>query len=179
MKEAKLQSRYAQSLYILAKEGNLVEQVYRDVLSIRDICLNNREFQLLLKNPVVKPSLKKRIIISVFSTNCQSLTVKFLDFIVEKRRDIYLLGICDEFLKIYYSEHNIKKAFLVVSEEISLAMEQKIKEVLQQEFKANIDLETKVDEDILGGFSLRIEGKLYDASYKKKLEDLKKELVSN
>lgn len=179
MKEAKLQSRYAQSLYTLAKERNLVEQVYKDVLSIKDICLNNREFQLLLKNPVVKPSLKKRIMTSVFSVDCQTLTIKFLDFIVEKRRDVYLLGICDEFLEIYYKEHNIKKASLIVSKEISLATKQKIKEVLQKEFDSDIDLETKVDENILGGFSLCIEGKLYDASYRKKLEDLKKELVSN
>lgn len=179
MKEAKLQSRYAQSLYTLAEEKNLVEQVYKDILSIRNICLNDREFQLLLKNPVVKPSLKKQIITSVCSADCQQLTIKFLDFIVEKRRDIYLLGICDEFLEIYYREHNIKKASLIVSKEISLATEQRIKEVLQQEFDSTIDLETKVDENILGGFSLCIDGKLYDASYRKKLEDLKKELLCN
>ncbi|MDO5760620.1 MAG: ATP synthase F1 subunit delta [Bacteroidota bacterium] len=179
MKEAKLQGRYAQSLYILAKEENITEQVYKDILSIKKVCLEEREFQLLLKNAVVKPSMKKQILNAVFSHNSQTLTMKFLNFIVDKRRDIYLLGICEEFVEIYNKEHNIKKASLIVSKDISLETTQRMKEILSKDFNSDIDLETQTDESILGGFSLCIDGKLYDASYKKKLADLRKELLSN
>ncbi len=179
MKESVLQSRYAQSLYSLAQEENMVEEVRADILLIKEICSNNSEFKLLLKNPVVKPGIKKRIINSVFGDTCQVLTSKFLEFIVKKRRDIYLLGICESFLEIYNKEHNIKVASLVVSQKISPQIERKIKDILSYEFESQIELKTNVDKEILGGFSLYTDSKLYDASFRKKLSDLKKDLLTN
>ncbi len=179
MREIKLQSRYANSLYILAKESNSLDKVLRDILSIKDLCVKDHEFQVILRNPVIKPNLKKQIILSLFKETCEELTIKFLLLVVEKRRDIFLLGICEEFLEIYNKEHNIKKARLVVAEQITSSLQEEIKEKLQNSLQANIDLETEVDDRILGGFSLTIDDKQYDASFRKKLSDLRNKLLQN
>ncbi len=179
MREIKLQSRYANSLYILAKESNILDKVLRDILSIKDLCVKDHEFQVILRNPVIKPNLKKQIILSLFKETCEELTIKFLLLVVEKRRDIFLLGICEEFLEIYNKEHNIKKARLVVAEQITSSLQEEIKEKLQNSLQANIDLETEVDDRILGGFSLTIDDKQYDASFRKKLSDLRNKLLQN
>lgn len=177
MREIKLQSRYANSLYILAKEDNILDKVLRDILSIKDLCIKSHEFQVILRNPVIKPNLKKQIINSLFKDTCEELTIKFLLLIIEKRRDIYLLGICEEFINIYNKEHNIKKARLVVAEDISPSLQEEIRNRLQNSLQANIDLETEVDDRILGGFSLTVDDKQYDASFRKKLLDLRNELL--
>lgn len=179
MREIKLQSRYANSLYILAKESNSLDKVLRDILSIKDLCVKDHEFQVILRNPVIKPNLKKQIILSLFKETCEELTIKFLLLVVEKRRDIFLLGICEEFLEIYNKEHNIKKARLVVAEQITSSLQEEIKEKLQNSLQANIDLETEIDDRILGGFSLTIDDKQYDASFRKKLSDLRNKLLQN
>ncbi len=179
MKEAKLQGRYANSLYILAKENNILDKVLRDIISIKDLCIKDHEFQVVLRNPVIKPNLKKQIVLSLFKDSCEELTIKFLSLVIEKRRDIHLLGICEEFLETYNRENNIKKALLVVAEELSPSLQEEIKNRLQSIFQSDIDLETKTDENILGGFSLTVDGKQYDASFRKKLSDLRKELLQN
>lgn len=86
MREIKLQSRYANSLYILAKEDNILDKVLRDILSIKDLCIKSHEFQVILRNPVIKPNLKKQIINSLFKDTCEELTIKFLLLIIEKEK---------------------------------------------------------------------------------------------
>jgi F-type H+-transporting ATPase subunit delta len=40
-----------------------------------------------------------------------------------------------------------------------------------------VDLKTEVDESLIGGFVLEVEDKLYDASVKKSLNDIKTKLI--
>ncbi|MBR1770254.1 MAG: ATP synthase F1 subunit delta [Bacteroidales bacterium] len=176
MKELRLQGRYAESLYILAEEKNILDKVREDILNIESACKENHEFQVILNNPVIKPAIKKNIINAVFSS-CEELTLRFLTFIIEKRRELFLLGICEEFLNIYNLKHNIKVAELTVSDDISLAVTDEIKERLASIFASEIDLRVCKDETLVGGFTLTIDGKQYDASFKRKLADLKKEFL--
>ena len=62
MNSFKLQTRYAQSLFILAKENELVDRVYEDMLLIKKVCEETPQLKAILKNPVIKPSKKKNII---------------------------------------------------------------------------------------------------------------------
>lgn len=64
-----------------------------------------------------------------------------------------------------------------MAEDISPSLQEEIKNRLQDSLQANIDLETEVDDRILGGFSLTVDDKQYDASFRKKLLDLRNELL--
>ncbi|MBQ9312881.1 MAG: ATP synthase F1 subunit delta [Bacteroidales bacterium] len=179
MNELKLQKRYAQSLFDLAKQMDCLEKVHDDVLLITDACLENRQLQVILKNPTIKPLLKRQIIVALFGECCQELSVKFLSLIITKRREIHLLSICDCFLEIYRKEHNIKTVELVLAQSIDEEFNQQIKKHLQTVLQSDIYLVTKINPKILGGFCLTIEGKQYDASFLKKLSILKKEFLVN
>lgn len=178
MKELKLQIRYAQSLFDLAKQTDILESVYNDVLSIRDICLENHELQVILKNPIIKPLLKRQIILSLFENNCQELTIKFLSFVVTKRREIHLLGICESFIDIYRKDKSIQSVELVVSESISDSLREEIVSHLKDALKTDVWLTIKVNPKLIGGFCLTIDGKQYDASFLKKLSILRKDFAA-
>lgn len=177
MSEIRLQIRYAESLYILSKEKNILDSVYRDVCTIRDVCKDNREFEIVLKDPIIKPSLKKKIVVALFETVCQELTVKFLTLIINKRRELHLMGICEQFVCLYNKEHNIRQAHLVVSRQISPDSLEKVKKNLEEIVGGEIDLKVSTDPQIIGGFCLTADNKQYDASFKKKLTLLEKELI--
>ena len=68
---------------------------------------------------------------------------------------------------------------MVVAENITSSLQEEIRNRLQNSLQANIDLETEVDDRILGGFSLTVDDKQYDASFRKKLSDLRNELLQN
>ena len=60
MNSYKLQTRYAQSLFDLALEQGISDVVYKDMQCVMQVCMQNREFRVILKNPVIKPSDKSR-----------------------------------------------------------------------------------------------------------------------
>ena len=93
MNSYKLQTRYAQSLFDLALEKNISKQVYQDMLLVMDVCKQNRELRVVLKNPVIKPCKKKSIVNDVFSGRVEELTLAFVELLIAKRRDILLFEI--------------------------------------------------------------------------------------
>ena len=174
MDEFKLQTRYAQSLFDLAKEDNKTKEVFDDMSMIKKVCQENHEFQVILKNPIIKPLDKKSILEKLFKDRCQELTISFLSLIVKKRRDIYLLGICERYLEIYKKANNIKTTELITAQTLSQDIISQIKEQLKKELNSDIDLQIRVNPKLIGGFCLTLEGKQYDASFLNKLIKLKK-----
>ena len=63
-----------------------------------------------------------------------------------------------------------------VSEELKQSIEQKVK--AEKNF-ANIELETKTDESLIGGFVLEFNNNLVDASILRDLKDIKKQFLQN
>ena len=53
MDSFKLQTRYAQSLFVLAQENELMERVYEDMLLVKKICEESPQLKAILKNPVI------------------------------------------------------------------------------------------------------------------------------
>ena len=106
MNSYKLQTRYAQSLFDLALEKNISKQVYQDMLLVMDVCKQNRELRVVLKNPVIKPCKKKSIVNDVFSGRVEELTLAFVELLIAKRRVILLFEIAERYTYIY----NVRKS---------------------------------------------------------------------
>ena len=179
MDEFKLQTRYAQSLFDLAKEDGKTKEIFDDMSMIKKVCEENREFQIILKDPIIKPLYKKAILEKLFKSKSQDLTINFLSLIVKKRRDIYLLGICDRYLEIYKEANNIKTTEIITAQALSEDLVSQIKQQLKTELSSEIDLQIKVNPKIIGGFCLTVEGKQYDASFLNKMTRLKKLFAKN
>ncbi|NOQ67807.1 hypothetical protein GQ568_00005, partial [Patescibacteria group bacterium] len=71
-------------------------------------------------------------------------------------------------------EKNISKIEIISNEKINPEILNKI----IQKFKKQIEIEEKIDESLVGGMIIKIDDSLLiDGSVKRKLEDLKKNLV--
>ncbi|MBP1665856.1 MAG: synthase subunit delta [Bacteroidetes bacterium] len=57
-------------------------------------------------------------------------------------------------------------------------IKQQISDFISDSFKTKVELKEIIDDDIIGGFMLRIEDKYIDASIKTKLNKIKKELLA-
>ena len=90
MNSYKLQTRYAQSLFDLALEQGISDIVYKDMQCVMQVCMQNREFRVILKNPVIKPSDKRNIVKEIFNGKVEGLSLAFMDLLIKKRRDVLL-----------------------------------------------------------------------------------------
>ncbi len=179
MNSFKLQTRYAQSLFDLAQENNVIDKVYEDMLLIKQVCEETPQLKAVLKNPVIKPSKKKNIIHEIFSGKIEQLSVLFIELLVSKRRDVFLFEIADRYTELYKEFKNIKTVRFTTAQILDEEIVSEIRREIEEKLSSKIDLQLFVNPKLLGGFSLTVEGKQYDASFSKQITKLKKEFNKN
>ena len=180
MQNPRLAQRYAKSLIDLAAEMDQLDPVHDDILLLRAICSQNREFVLMLKSPIISADKKNKIINAVTHGKISEVTRTFIKLLCSKNRESVLPEIITSFIEQYNKVKGIHKVKLTtaipVSEEIKNSI---IHNIESSASIKNIELETSVDEKLIGGFVLEIEGKLIDGSILRDLNDVKKQFANN
>ncbi|MCK3683725.1 ATP synthase F1 subunit delta [Maribellus sp. YY47] len=177
MDQSAINVRYAKAFFSTAKEKKLLDPLKADIQSVLEICHSVPDFILLLESPVVKTSKKAMLIRQIFEGKVDQLTLNFLLLIVENKREVFIPGICRNFLDLSKKDQNIRSALLTTASEVSPATIQKIQELLEKELDATIELSTQVNPEILGGMVLRLDDKQYDASVASQLKKIKQSLL--
>ncbi len=178
MSSTRIATRYAKSLLDLAVELQVSDQVYSDMEYFAAVS-GVRDFALMLKSPIIKADVKSRIFDEVFSGRFNDASMKFSRLILRKGREMYLADIAAAFIAQYKVKNNIATVLLTtavpVSDGVVADISDRVKSTLLE--GKEIDLITQVDEDIIGGFKIEIEDKLYDASVAHKLDRIKREMM--
>lgn len=180
MQNPRLASRYAKSLLDLAVEKNSVEDTLKDIRMMDAVCRSNRDFEMMLRSPVIKGDKKTAIISAVFSNSLSPLTKAFINLMVSKGREANMPEIAAAFIAQYNEMKNIRTVNLTtaapVSDEMKNSLVAKVSAFMPG---STVSLTAKVDPALIGGFVLETEGKLFDASVRKKLNDIKSSIVDN
>lgn len=172
-------SRYAKSLIDLAVETKQLEEVANDMRLIKQVCLENREFVILLESPVVKTDKKMAIFKSIFGGKISVTTQAFLDIVARKRREGYIDNIAYAFDEQYKLYKNITTAVVTTAVPLDAATKTKISELVSKNASGKVELIEKIDKSLVGGFILTVNDKQVDASIKRKLNDLRKNFSTN
>ena len=180
MPNPRLAGRYAKSLIDLAKERNQLEQVYQDMNFLKAVCKSSPEFVNVMRSPIIKADKKINILAAICDGRVSDLTASFNRLLVNKTREEYIPEIIVAFIGQYNELNGIHivklKTANVVSEDLKQAIISKIKAETPLQ---KIELETVVNEDLIGGFVLEFNNNLVDASIARDLRDIKKQFREN
>ncbi|HVZ95276.1 MAG TPA: ATP synthase F1 subunit delta [Chitinophagaceae bacterium] len=180
MQNHRLAERYAKSLMDLAIEFNQLDIIHQDILTLQSICRMSRDFVLMLNSPIIKHDKKIKIITAVTNGKVSALTQNFIKLLCTKGRESNLPEIIYSFAEQYNEFKGIHKVKLTTAIPVSDGMKNLfIKKIQTSAGITNIQLETKVDEKLIGGFVLEMDGKLVDASILRDLNDVKKQFANN
>lgn len=176
MSVQRISSRYAKSLIDLAQERESLERIVEDMRHFTQVC-DVRDFHLLLKSPIVKASTKKSVFERLFKESYDPLTIAFLNIILRKGREMYLEDIANEFVQQYRDIKRIAAVTLTTATKLGDKQLDEITDMIAASGATyeNVELSSKVDSDILGGFIIEFDDKLYDASAAHRLDELRKE----
>ena len=173
MADLRVASRYVKSLLGLAVERGVLEAVHEDMMLFSKICAENRSFLVMLRSPVIRHENKKAILEKVFSGKVNGLTMAIINILTRKNREPLLPAIANEFHNAYNEYKGIGKAFITTTipmdKDLRDAIENIVKELSN---KKHVELEEKVDRDLIGGFILNVGDRQIDASIKNKLKAL-------
>ena len=179
MQNLRLAQRYAKSLIDLAVELNQLDIIYNDVVLLNAIASKSKEFVQMLKSPVINPDKKYKIIEKVSGNTLCKTTQTFIKLLCSKNREAALRDILISFIDQYNAIKDIHKVVLTTASPVSDDIKSSFIKRLQTSSAQNIQLEAKVDEDIIGGFILEMDGKLIDASVLRDLNDVRKQFANN
>ena len=173
-------SRYAKSLIDLSVEHKQLDETRNDMKLVKQVCDENHDFVVLLNSPIVKTDKKLEILSAVFNGKISKLSLSFLNLLSKKRRESYIPEIATAYDEQFKKNKNITTAVITTATGLDAKLKSRVLEIVKQSAGAGeVELVEKVDADILGGFVLSISDKQLDQSVKRKLNDLRKNLLSN
>lgn len=179
MKHTRITSRYAKSLLMISIEKNILERVFQDMRTIHETCLNNKDFRLLLNSPIIKTDKKLTILKKIFNNNIHELSRSFISIITNKKRELYLQGISEQFIKQYKSYKNIEEATIKTAIEIDDDIRSEILSFISKHSRKEIELKEIVDESIVGGAIITVGDKQLDSSISKTIKKLEQQFNKN
>ncbi len=179
MSVQRIAERYAKSLIDLAKDSNRLDVVYNDAQTLKS-AMANRDLYLMLKSPIINTGKKTSIVKEIFAGKVDAVTMAFLQIILNKGREAYLPEIAQSLIEQYNVLNGKSTVKITTAVEMdSNWLDSMKKKIIESGVTtSNVELQTKVDPSLLGGFVIEVGDKILNASVAYKLEQLKKELVT-
>ena len=170
--------RYAKAVLSLASDNKQAAAVQPDMTLIGQAIADNASLEAALKSPVVKLSEKADVLKAVFPSVSSESKSLFNILVTNKRVDI-LGQVATQFGILYDLANNKENAFVTTAIPMTSELEAKVMAKLKTLTTKEVTLSNSVDENILGGFILRVGDQQYDASVSNQLNTLKRKFTIN
>ena len=179
MATARVAARYAKALLALAQERGEVEAVGRDLATLHGVLSGSHDLVLLLQSPIVKADKKQAVLDAVPGDHLSDLTSSFLKILVTKGREGLVVDMVDEGQRQLNILRNIQEASVTTAVPLTEELRQQILGQMAKVHDGEVDMVEHVDPDILGGYILQMGDQMIDASVKRQLRSLGRELTEH
>lgn len=179
MEDYRINTNYAKALFLLASELHILDAVAEDMRLVYNVCSENRELNVVFKNPVIKVDKKVNIVNELFADKIDKTSLTFLFFVVRKNRSVNLKGISDAFVNMYRKSKNIILTEVLSASELDPQSIQIIRQMVGELTQKQVELVSSVDNNMIGGFKMEFDNNLYDATIDAKLAKLRREFGAN
>lgn len=176
MNTNRISVRYAKALFSAAQEQKVALELSKDMQMISELA-KDPGFKYFLENPVMKSSEKAKAFEKMFKSDCQKLSIDFFNLLVKNGRESFLTNIARNYIHIYRKENNILAVDISSAQELSKSFVKQISDAVSTRFNKKVELNLHKNEDLIGGFLIRTEDKLFDGTAADKLRNIRKALL--
>jgi len=176
MKSTKVAARYAKALLELAVEQKKVDSVLGDMQFLLQVNNDSRDFELLIASPIVKADKKNEIFKMIFE-QFEELTMSFVELITKNGREYLLPNIAESFEAQVKAHKGIVPMTLVSAVPLDASTKEAIIAKVQAGTKGNLEVTEVIDEDLIGGFMVKMGDVQIDASVSSQFNNLKQRLT--
>lgn len=178
MAELTVDLTYGTALYEAAKETGKEQLILDEGLQILDIIEKEEDLHLFIKFPTIAAEEKKKVISSVFEGKICTELLNFLYVLIDKRRIAHLKGIMKVYKDLCDKEDGVSYGTVVSVEALSPERLAQVEDETSRLLQTKVRLTNELDPDLIGGVKVLINGKMIDASLRKKFDDMASELAA-
>lgn len=168
--------QYANAMFQVASELNIVDKVRKDFIVIFDTLLKDEEIKIFLSSHFVNIKSKIDILNKAYKDKIEPETLNLISIIVERNLINILSGIIIEYENVIDDYYNI--AQVVITTAYPIDNTEMIEKAIANMIEREISMTVKVDESLISGIIVDIGGTVYDYSILNELKKMK-EIVLN
>jgi F-type H+-transporting ATPase subunit delta len=178
MAGARAAIRYAKAVLSLASDRKTIDAVNEDMKLIANTIAQSKDLSDALQSPVLSASVKKAVLLEVFKKSDKT-TLSLIDTLAANNRIDILEDVAVKYSQLFDQSKGIEVATVTTAMALTDALKQKVLAKAKELTGKDIEVQSIVDESILGGFILRIGDLQYNASIANQLSKLKREFTLN
>lgn len=172
MAELTVAMTYGDALFQAGKDLDKIDIIAEEARAVLEIIKQEPDFCNVINSPCIPADEKKKLLNAVFEGKICDELLNLWMILVDKRRTIHFENI----VKVYDDLRNHEKGLAYgkivsmnpLTEEQVLRFEAETSKLLQEKVK----LENETDKSLIGGVKILIDGKIIDATIRKRLSDL-------
>lgn len=176
MAELTVDMTYGTALFDAASELGKVDQIRRESEDILRVFEEEPDLKEFVNYPAISAEEKKNVLQNVFKGAICDELMNFLFVLIDKRR----MGHFPRIIKAYSGlvDHEEGFAYGTVYSAVPLD-EKRLSEIEEETSKLineKVKLTNEIDAGLMAGIKILVEGKVIDASYKKKFDEMASQL---
>lgn len=164
---------YATALFMLACEENAKKEFANGLQTLKNAFVSEPEYLEFLSSPSVPLGERLTAVNNAFFEKVPEHILSFLLLLCEKGRISCFLEAVEEFNNLLQASERISKAKVTSAVEMSDQEKQKLKIKLESTLNCDVIIEYFVDETILGGLIVEVDGKIMDGSLRQRLREVR------
>lgn len=166
--------RYAQALFDLANENKRLDAVRDDLRSLKAAWIDSADLRRLATSPVIPVEDQQKGLEAIADKAQFDRTTKnFLGLMAANGRAADLTGAIAAFETLYARHTGVVSAEVVSAKPLAAKQISAVKAALKGALGRDPELTARVDPALLGGLKVKVGSKLYDASLKTRLDQMK------
>lgn len=167
-----MSKEYATALFMLASEENCRKEIADALAVMKDAFEQHSEYAELLSSPAVSIGERLEIIDAAFSS-LHEYAVSFLKLLCERMLARSFTECVSEYNNLLAASSGISTATVTSAVELTANQQSTLRQKLEKMCGHTVIIETSVDASVLGGMIIEVDGKVIDASLRRRLSDVK------
>ena len=171
---AGMAGRYAAALFELAKDQRQIETVEADVKTFQAMLDSSEDLRRLVRSPVIPAGDQLHALTALLGkANISALTTNFFKLIARNRRLYAVADILKTFRALLARERGEVSADVATAHALTPEQMQILSDSLKASIGKNVQINTRVDANLLGGLIVKVGSRMIDSSLRTKLNNLK------
>lgn len=176
MAELTVETAYATALFEAAQDTGKEDMILSEITQIKKLLIENHEFFEFLKTPVIEQDDKKQAVKDIFAGKISKEMFNFLYILIDKRRTSKFLKIADMYAALLNESKNISIGIIYSAVDLTYEQITDFDKKVSDLIGKKVELKNIKNPSIIGGVKIFVEGKVIDATIKKRLADLEESL---
>jgi F-type H+-transporting ATPase subunit delta len=167
---------YARSLFEVARDHDVLDRVHDELAQVADELEQSKDLRLFFFSPWFSTE-EKRAGIRRIIDGADERTVRFLELLAERHRLPFVARIRRAFDELWREERRLLSVSVTSAVELDPGLVAEIGRRIEEQTGRSVELESRVDPDVLGGLVLQVGDRVLDASLRNRLERLRKQVA--